>query len=72
VSMRLVPGVAVSSWVIPSIDTNADGVISDTKQRAYAEKMLGDVSLTVDGYGLRPKLVSVKVPEGRGDEGRTR
>src|SRR6266404_125904 len=58
VSMRLIPGVAVSSSVLASIDTNADGVISPTEQRAYAERVLGDLSLTVDGNRLRPRLAS--------------
>jgi hypothetical protein len=62
VSMRLIPGVAVSSSVLASIDTNADGVISPTEQRAYAERVLGDLSLTVDGNRLRPRLASVSFP----------
>ena len=47
--MRLIPGVAVSSSVIASIDSNGDGVISQAEQRAYAERVLGDLSL----YGGR-------------------
>lgn len=61
-SMRLVPGVAVSSAVIASIDTNGDGIISEIEQRAYAERVLGEVSLTVDGNRLRSRLVSVEFP----------
>jgi hypothetical protein len=41
--MRLIPGVAVSSAVIASIDTNADGVISETEQQIYAERVLRDL-----------------------------
>lgn len=63
VSMRLVPGVAVSAAVIASIDANGDGVISEAEQRAYAERVLGDLSLTMDGRSLRPTLVSVEFPE---------
>jgi hypothetical protein len=58
-SMRLIPGVAVSSSVIASIDSNGDGVISEAEQHAYAERVLGDLSLTMDGNRLRPKIVSV-------------
>jgi len=61
--MRLIPGVAASSVVIASIDSNGDGVISEAEQRAYAERVLGDLLLTVDGNSLRPKLVSVNFPE---------
>lgn len=62
VFMRLVPGVAVSSEVLASIDTNADGVISDTERHAYAERVLRDLSLSVDGHILRPQLLSVDFP----------
>ena len=62
-SMRLIPGIAVSSSVIASIDTNGDGVFSEAEQRAYAERVLGDLSLTVDGNSVRPKLVSVAFPQ---------
>ena len=60
--MRLIPGVAVSSAVIASIDTNADGVLSKTEQRAYAERVLRDLSLTMDGHRLSPGLLSVNFP----------
>jgi len=52
-SMRLIPGVVVSSSVIASIDSNGDGILSQAEQRAYAERVLGDLSLTVDGDRLR-------------------
>jgi hypothetical protein len=61
-SMRLVPGVAVSSTVLASIDTNGDGVISEAEQRAYAERVLRDLSITVDGRSVSPTLVSQKFP----------
>jgi hypothetical protein len=61
--MRLTPGVAVSSFVLAGIDTNADGVISRTEQRVYAERVLRDVSLTIYGQVLRPRLISVEFPE---------
>ena len=62
-AMRLVPGVAVSSFVLTSMDTDADGVISGAEQRAYAERVLRDVSLTMDGHVLSPQLISVEFPE---------
>src|SRR5947209_15629002 len=60
--MRLVPGVAVLPAVLASIDTNADGVISETECRAYAERVLHDLSLSVDGNRLSPRLGSVTFP----------
>ncbi|HME11011.1 MAG TPA: hypothetical protein VKG25_28410 [Bryobacteraceae bacterium] len=60
--MRLIPGVAVSSMVISSIDTNGDGILSETEQRTYAERVLGDLSLSIDGHLLKPRLVSANFP----------
>ncbi len=62
-SIRLVPGVAVFPSVLASMDTDADGVISAAEQRAYAERVLGDIALTVDGTRVKPLLVSVAFPE---------
>lgn len=71
--VRLTPGVAVFRKVLANIDTDADGVISEAEQRAYAERVLRDLSLTIDGDRLRLRLVSSKfakteeMKEGRGD-----
>ena len=71
--IRLTPGVAVLSIVLAKIDTDGDGVISEAEQQAYAEAVLRDFSLTIDGDRLRPRLVSMKFPvieemkEGRGE-----
>ena len=62
-SMRLIPGVAVSSSVITSIDSDGDGILSAAEQSAYAERVLGDLSLTVDGNRLMLKLVSASFPK---------
>jgi hypothetical protein len=59
--MRLVPGVAVSFVVIPSIDTNGDGIISDRERQGYAQRVLGDLSLSMDGHPLKLRLGSVDV-----------
>ncbi len=71
--MTLTPGVSVSPFLIASIDTDADGVISEKEQRAYAGRVLHDVSISIDGYGLTPQLLSLRFPimsemkEGRGE-----
>lgn len=71
--IRLAPGVAVFSSVLTNIDIDADGVISEAEQRAYAELVLGDLSLTIDGDRLQLRLVSSKfakleeMKEGRGE-----
>jgi hypothetical protein len=58
--IRLTPGVAVFPIVLANIDTDADGGISEAEQRAYGERVLGDLSLTIDGDRLRLGLVSLK------------
>jgi hypothetical protein len=60
--MRLVPGVAVSASVISSIDTNGDGTLSEAERRAYALRVLRDLSLSIDGQHLALKLVSAQFP----------
>lgn len=61
-SMRLVPGVAVASAVLAEIDSNGDGVISEAEQHAYAERVLRELSITVDGQSARPTLVTQTFP----------
>jgi hypothetical protein len=60
--ITLTPGVAVYPIVLADIDTNADGVISETEQRAYALLVLRDLSLTIDGRPLRLQLLSRQFP----------
>jgi hypothetical protein len=48
--------------ILAKIDTDADGVISEAEQRAYAERVLKDLSLPIDGDLLKPRLVSAKFP----------
>src|SRR5579875_745517 len=61
-SMRLIPGVAVSSAVIAAIDSNGDGVLSEAEQQTYAQTVLRDLSLSVDGHTLTSHLDSVSFP----------
>jgi len=60
--IRLAPGVAVFPVVFANIDTDGDGLISETEQRAYALRVLRDLSFTMDGDRLTPRLVSTKFP----------
>ncbi|HTS66258.1 MAG TPA: hypothetical protein VMH28_29745 [Candidatus Acidoferrales bacterium] len=71
--MTLTPGVAVFPVVLAEIDADADGVVSETEWRAYAGRVLRDLSLTVDGHSVIPRMVSARFPgidemkEGRGE-----
>jgi hypothetical protein len=57
-SMRLIPGMLVSSSVIAAIDSNGDEVFSEGEERAYAQRVLGDLSITIDGQNIRPQLIA--------------
>lgn len=63
VELRLTPGVAVLPTVLPSIDTDGDGALSAAEQRAYAERVLRDVSFTIDGKPASLRLVSASYPK---------
>jgi hypothetical protein len=71
--ITLTPGVAVFPVVITDVDRDADGVISEAEQHAYAERVLRDLSLIIDGHTLQPHLTSFEFPaigdmkEGRGE-----
>ena len=50
-------------FVIASIDKDGDGIISTREQRAYAERVLGDLSLELDGERLKLQLISASFPK---------
>jgi len=60
--MTLTPGIAVLPVVWAAIDRDGNGIISEGEQRDYAARVLRDVSLTVDGVRLAPRLVSAQFP----------
>jgi len=61
-SMRLIPGVAVSSSVITAVDVNRDGVFSEAEQQTYARQVLRDLTVRTDGQKLTPVLQAVSFP----------
>src|SRR5690242_12568756 len=60
--MRLQPGVAAYPDIIANIDTDNDGAISSAEQRRYAEQVLREISLQIDGKPISPQIVSVMFP----------
>ena len=60
--ITLTPGIAVFPFVIGEIDRDGDGLISEAEQHAYAERVLRDLSLSIDGQSLTPHLASVEFP----------
>jgi hypothetical protein len=68
--IRLTPGVAVLPIVLATIDTDRNGVMSDSEQLAYARRVLGDLALTVDGDRLPLRILSTRFPKAEDlDEG---
>jgi len=71
--LYLTAGAAMMPYVLKEIDSDGDGVLSATEQRAYATRVLADLSLTLNGTRLTPRLVSLVFPkiedmrEGLGD-----
>ena len=71
--MTLTPGVAVFSALIAEIDTDGNGIISADEQRAYANRILRDISLKIDSEPLETQLRFMRFPaieemkEGRGE-----
>ncbi len=62
-SMRLIPGVLVAPSIISAIDSNHDGVFSEVERKAYVDRVLQDLSITIDGQVERAQLDSWKVPD---------
>ena len=61
--MRLIPGILVSPSVIAGIDSNGDGAFPENEERSYAQRVLGDLSITLDGKRVQPVLLSWSFPE---------
>lgn len=61
--IRLIPGISVCRLVMAGIDTDGDGVISTWEQQVYAERVLGDLSLAVNGAPLKLRLISASFPK---------
>ena len=56
--IRLTPGIEVFPEMLAFIDTDRDGVLSPAEQRRYAERVLDDLSLAIDGERVALPLVS--------------
>ena len=62
-SMRLIPGMLLAPSVIAAIDSNHDGAFSQGEMQAYAQRVLGDLSITIDGRRALPQLLSWSFPK---------
>jgi hypothetical protein len=62
-SMRLIPGTQVADTVIATIDSNHDGAFSYAEKLAYAQRVLRDLFVSVDGVPATPQLRSYTIPD---------
>ena len=60
--LNLTPGVLVAPQVVALIDADGDGEISETEGEAYANEVLRDISLEVDGEPQPLTLTSSQFP----------
>lgn len=71
--IRLVPGVTVFPVVMAVIDKDADGAISESERRLYANAVVRDLSFEMDDERVQPRILSIEFPpvadmrEGRGE-----
>jgi hypothetical protein len=62
--LDLTPGIAVADTIIADIDRDGDGVLSTVEKRAYVDRVLRDVTLTVDRHplDLQAQLTAASFP----------
>ena len=62
IELSLTPGIAVADAVIGEIDTDRDGVLSAAERQAYAQRVLGGLSLRLDGVTVPLTLMESNLP----------
>lgn len=60
--LQLTPGQEVAPAVLALVDPDRDGVISDNEGAAYAETVMGDLWLAIDGEQRELRLVAWSFP----------
>jgi nickel/cobalt exporter len=63
VELDLSPGVLVAPQVLPLLDPDADQQITDAEGRAYADSVLRNVTLQVDGQALPLAVTKIDMPQ---------
>jgi hypothetical protein len=60
VEVTLVPGMDVAPRILGLVDSNGDGVLSESELSTWAEQFLARQSVTIDGHRLPLKLAGVR------------
>jgi len=61
-TIDLTPGVAILPQLLPVIDRDRDGKVSQEEVDAYSRQVLGDLKVRLDGAGLVLKLENTLFP----------
>ncbi len=62
-SIDLTPGVSVADQLLLVIDQNQDGRVSKEEGSAYAQRVLEDIQVGLDGKTLAPHLLETSFPK---------
>lgn len=62
VELRLTPGVAILPVFLALADRDGDGAISESEQKAYAGRVLRELSLTCDGQRVPLQVTAAQFP----------
>ena len=62
VELRLTPGVRVAQRIFTAIDSDGNGQVSSTEEQEYAQRVMQDVALELDGRRTPLSLSSIQVP----------
>jgi nickel/cobalt transporter (NicO) family protein len=62
VELDLTPGVSIAPAILSTIDRDTDRIISPQEARAYAQTVLSEVALSLDGRAVVVTLDRVEVP----------
>jgi hypothetical protein len=60
--IELYTGVMVAPQVLPMIDINRDGIISETESEAYIDLFLDDVVIEIDGFPVSVIATDIEMP----------
>jgi hypothetical protein len=61
--INLTPGIAVAGQVLNLIDRNHDGIITTNESAAYAELVIHDLVVRLDGRNVELKLAALNFPD---------
>jgi len=63
ITLDVTPGIAVADSFLAALDQNRDGRLSTDEQRGYADQVLRDLQVAIDGHRLAPQVMSSSFPE---------